>query len=789
MAAFPDSLYDATRDLHIVPIRHHSPACAAHLHALLAEVRPAHVLIEGPCDFNPLIPLIADVGTHPPVAVVSIEERKGSAGESVKRTVSYFPLCAHSPEYVALSSACAQGIPASFIDLPMADLAHHDDTDPITLLTDETRLDSSDYVQALCQRLGCRDGNEVWDHLFETQLHHRDWRRFFQDVAVYCGHIRASTDEALMKADGTLAREAQMSALIASVRASISGPIVAVVGGFHARALLTPSQSLGQAKKGGSGGGQAYLVRYGHRQLNALAGYSAGLPLPGYYEGLWLRRDEEFPFSNHATDLIARFASHLRKEMPGFAPSHPTIVAAIEGAHRLAELRGRLGPMRDDILDACRSVLLKGDENGDEAPVMQELFAFMTGSALGDVPGSAGSPPLVEAVRARARALGFNLNDSVRRDRELDIYRKDRHREASRLLHGMAFLNTGFGQRTGGPDLRQGVDLELLFEQWSYTWSPIVEARLIELSVDGDTLEAVLAVEVMRRLAALRTEGRGNDALAAIDLFVASCQAGIADRAGAILPFIAAEVTGDQDIVSVAESLRDLVGLWRGAAFVGLEDRGPVEMLIVSAWRQALFLLPNLAAYGEDRIKPALNALVILREVVELAGSDLEAIDTSLFDEALAGLLAADLHPAIGGAVAALACLAQKITAEQLGTLVSGELRGAYMEPKYSAAFLRGVIAVSRELLWATPSLIDAVDNALASASGDDFVALLPHLRLAFCRLDPRDIDRLAHVVAGRRNARPDQVIQAFSVSEATFAANMAIDSAIAGLLTEAGLS
>ena len=34
----------------LVPIRHHSPACARHLRALLEVVRPAAVLIEAPCD-------------------------------------------------------------------------------------------------------------------------------------------------------------------------------------------------------------------------------------------------------------------------------------------------------------------------------------------------------------------------------------------------------------------------------------------------------------------------------------------------------------------------------------------------------------------------------------------------------------------------------------------------------------------------------------------------------------------------------------------------------------------
>ena len=43
------------RGVHLVPIRHHSPACALALSALLEEVRPAVVLIEGPAEYLALI--------------------------------------------------------------------------------------------------------------------------------------------------------------------------------------------------------------------------------------------------------------------------------------------------------------------------------------------------------------------------------------------------------------------------------------------------------------------------------------------------------------------------------------------------------------------------------------------------------------------------------------------------------------------------------------------------------------------------------------------------------------
>ena len=68
--------------------------------------------------------------------------------------------------------------------------------------------------------------------------------------------------------------------------------------------------------------------------------------------------------------------------------------------------------------------------------------------------------------------------------------------------------------------------------------------------------------------------------------------------------------------------------------------------------------------------------------------------------------------------VAALACLSGQMATEALAARVSGELDGAYAEPKSCVAYLQGVIAVSRELLWAAPPLVAAVDRVLESDDG-----------------------------------------------------------------------
>jgi hypothetical protein len=771
--------------VHIVPIRHHSPACAWHLRALLDEVRPALLLIEGPDDYDRLIPLIVDPDTRTPVAVVSILEGKS-------RGATYFPFCAHSPEYVALAVAAKRGVPARFIDLPATDKAMLRDGEEQpdaggALALDEQHFDSSDYVRALAERMGCRDGNEVWDHLFESRIGDSDWRRFFADVGQYCAHIRESTATATMATDGTVEREAHMIAHVAAARRAGAGPIVVLVGGFHMPALEAALASSEQPPLPSrpSAGRQPYLIRYGYRQLNALTGYGAGLPLPAYYERLWRVADAgaAAPFDQVTHELLGEFAAHLRACLPALGPSVPALVTALESAHRLAALRGRPGPLRDDLLDACRSTFVKGEESGDTSPFMAELAAFLTGSAIGEVPASAGSPPLVQAVRERARSVGLRLDDGERRTRELDIYRRPRHRDASRFLHAMVFLDTGLGQRTGGPDFRTGVDLDRLIEHWSIMWSPLFEARLIERAADGDTVEEALAAELARRLAGLEAQGLAGNAAIAIALFATACQAGIADHARSVLPVIESDITRDVDLASVVGALRDLVGLWRGRAALGFSDDAPIAALIATAWRRAIYLLPDLVNAGEERIAATLDAMAVMHEVVGLAGDAAPMIDTALFDEAIGHLLDAPLEPALAGAVAALALLGGRLDDAGFAGRLTGELKGAYTDAARRIAWLRGVIAISRELLWRVPQLVDAADQVLEQADDADFVALLPHMRMAFSALDPREIDRLAQSVARRHDGNVADLVARHELSAAELDANLRADGLVRDML------
>jgi hypothetical protein len=409
---------------------------------------------------------------------------------------------------------------------------------------------------------------------------------------------------------------------------------------------------------------------------------------------------------------------------------------AVEQAERLAALRQRPGPLRTDLIDAVRSTFLKEEIAVEGAPLLRELDAWLTGTAIGDVPPSAGSPPLVEVVRAEARRLGFTVADGERRTRDLDIYRNERHRRASRFCHALSLLGTGFAERTAGPDFRNDMNLDRLHETWSICWSPLVESRLIELAAGADTLPEALAVSVAEQLAALRDAGRGRDAAAAIDLFAAACRAGLGEAAHAVLRHIEVEAIEDPDLGSIVAALADLVQVLRNGEMLGIADPAPIERLIGTVWRRALLLLPDIALAGPDQARPLLAALVTLRALADLARAGHAPIEVAPFEELLTGLRDAPLHPLLAGAVMALATLFGCADDALLAARLKGELAGGYVRPEDKLAFLGGLIAIARELLWGVPALVETLDAVIADADDDGFVTLLPHLRLALSALD-----------------------------------------------------
>jgi hypothetical protein len=780
---FADRLSSTDPAVHFFPVRHHSPACAAHLVRALRELRPRHVLIEMPSDFAHLVPLLVDPQLRPPAAIVAMSER-GQAEQVA--TIAYWPLSATAPEYAAIRAATACGATITFCDLPAGDRKaakrptapdepEPRPSDPI-VLTDDALLDHSSYVRALVRRIGCRDFNELWDRLFESRLAEADWRKFFGDVGAYCALARRTYAAEDLERDDTLRRERFMARCLARARETTPGPFAIVTGGFHTPALLDAVTDDGPPVAS-RGAVKSYLVRFSHQRLDALNGYAAGMPSPRYYEllGGAADRGENNPFYAVAEEVFLDLVALLRSQRPGFAPSVPAIVETLRHAVALAELRGLPGPLRSELFDAARAALVKDEDVRFGAPLLEELAMCLTGTGIGDVPPGAGSPPLVESARRRARSVGFTVTESVTRRRELDIHRNGQHRDASRFLHAMAIIGADFARLEHGADYSVGVDLDTLFEVWSYAWSPLVEARLIEAAADGDTVEKACAAALRRKARKLIDEGRGRNAAAASNLVFEAARAGLgAALMTDLLQLVEREVAEDADLSRVTTALRNLLLLWCARPVLGLSGEARLGRILGACYRRALFLLPSIVATKPEQVAETAQALVAIRDIHESA-AELPEIDSAQFIDAVDALVDAELPPLLGGAISALAVQFGRRSVTFLADRIGGALAGAAVDASDAAAPLTGLLMVSPALLNRTDEIVAAVDRALGELDEDRFVAMLPHLRAAFTILAPGETEVLGTAIAIRHGLAPGEleINQPIAISEAELQRNL----------------
>jgi hypothetical protein len=785
---------------HFFPVRHHSPACAWQLARAFRELKPRHVLIEMPGDFAALIPLLMDPILRAPAAIVAFPE--AAPGEPAP-PAAYWPLSATAPEYAAIREGAACGASIRFIDLWAGAREMREDAGeerpreeadspgaPV-VLTDDTALDHSTYVRALARRTGCRDLNELWDRLFESRITEPDWRGFFGDVGAWCllaRHSRARDD---LLRDGTLARERCMARHLAQVLAKNETPVAVVTGGFHTPGLIDLSEPA-DPETSPLRPSRSYLVRFSHQRLDALAGYSAGMPSPRYYDLLHaaVQRGEVNPQQAVAEELFLDLAAQLRTRRPGLAPAVTGIVEALRHAAALARLRGMKGPLRSELFDAARASLVKDEDPRFGSPLLDELRARLIGTAIGDVPPGAGSPPLIEAARRQARSLGFTVTDSATRRRKLDIHRNPRHREASRFLHAMDLLGAELGRLEQGADYAVGVDLDALFEVWSYAWSPAVETNLIEAAADGDDVQRACTSVLRRKAARLGEQGKGRNAAEAAMLLFAAASAGVGPALmGELLTLLASEIAEDPDLFRVTQALQNLVLLWCARPVLGMTSEARLTAILGVCYRRAIFLIATIGSASREQLPNTAQALVAIRDVAEVA-SDVGTIEAALFTQAVDALVESQLPPLLQGVIDALAVQLGRRPPSFLAARIGGALAGAAVEAEDRVAPLVGLLMVSPAALRRMEDVVSAIDAALNSIDEAAFIQVLPHLRSAFTVLAPAETEALGALIAQRHGAAGGlPVYQPIPVSEAELNGNLVRARELVSLWQQDGLA
>ena len=749
----------ADKDIIWAPIRHHSPQCSGHIQQLIKQEKPDIVLVEGPSEANQLIPHLCSDGARLPLSIFlyAVDKKNhwhaqtaafNNLGSAAPRFRAHVPFASISPEWNALNTAGELNIATEFIDLPYA---HRLQLNPNrdffsktndALLYGDELMARSDPVAALLKQSHCRDFDDWWDRYFESGVYQSSANTFFRNMLnlslvfrhgeVFGGHI----DEE------TLAREAFMAQKITKYRQQGKRCLV-VCGGYHCLGIhhfISHPMDYVQAKVQQDIDTGVHLVPYSMDRLNKATGYAAGLPDCGYYEQYWSKantlstdQDKSHLYSTLNTELSLDLFKALKKR--GLAVSMPDVIESSLMCERLAMLRGHYAG-RNELRDSVASCFLKNLNDGSEKILTFEMNKLLAGKAVGHLPEGLPVVPLVESFREQCRKYQLPLSAFNNKEKSLNIYRSERHREISRFFHQLSFLDIDYARLIGGPNFVQGKNLDLVRETWKLTWSPDIEPSLIEKSHLGTNLSEATLNAILAKLYHADTRGPSI-----VSLLLSALCSGLHALLGPIAIEIKRWLHDEKNILSLCEGLHQLVLFYNVRAALGTKGFSLLEGILKACFERMCIRLTWVGAFPSEQSQTVTDAISSMYNLVCI---ETEWCDAELFYDSLRVILEMRSDWRLVGTCTAILYRSEALERCQVEALLTEAFSFAALSPECVGQFIQGFLQVARSLLVAEPSLLTLITNHIMSWDEEAFLSALPAMRLAFTHLSPRETRALA---------------------------------------------
>ena len=769
--------FDLNAPFLLFPVRHHSPVCSYQLIKTIELYQPEAVLIEGPENANELVQVLADERTTLPAAIYYYyKDKKKYISDEGKDYKCYYPFLYSSPEYNALKAAAKMGIPAFFIDLPYSEILINTKENEGLLKGDEqsyaddSRLASGQFYKRLCEKTGIRSFEEFWEKYFEIEGLNKTPEEFVRAMHTYCTLTRSGENEEKLKADATLIREQHMAFNISEAM-KVYKKVLVVTGGFHSLGLYELLQS-GNIKpvkqhtvpKGCMG---CFPAAYSYEAADALHGYASGMSYPYFYDSVFLKVTEQGSpvgvYDEVSLDMLTRCAKECKvKDLPAAISD---VTAAHTLMHGLAALRNISGCGIFELFDGVTSCFIKGEKTISTAMPLEILKKLATGDGVGRIGDTAHTPPLVADFESKCEGFKLKYHSAVVQEKDISLFKSERELEMSRFFHRMEQLDTYFAERLKGADLHSGKDKSRVREVWRYRRSPQVDSALIDHTADGFTIE-----EACRNIFSSRLNRGSKCELAAqtaVDCFL--CGIELKDEQQAISDII----SSDGDMLSVGKGLilfDMLYNLSRLYEYDSTSPRGYLEM----CFDRLIGALNDLADIPDEQAGDCIEILKRLYALVDtLFGEKRDILYAALFELTTAE----DIHPAVLGAGVGLLYAFDKKNQRLAEDIMRGYLNGDVEIKAKGAAYLRGLFSASRDIVFGDNDFLRMTDKLIISMPQEEFMEILPNMRLAFSGFTPQEISRTAEAIAAVYGGSADSLLYREAVDEGLFMFGRELDS------------
>ena len=709
------------QQVHLFPVRHHSPRAASCLRAWLETVRPELILVEGPSDAESLIPVLTDSESQPPIAILAYS----TDGQPQS---CMWPFVRYSPEYEALRWAREHGVKTGFVDWPSSAAlgamrqAEKECQNKNVENKDEVQEDAGNRHHALAERFGLRHFNEFWDAWFETPAY--DPGRFREAMTGFANYIAPAADR---DPESALRDRIMAEAIEAAIKAGTApDKIVAVLGAAHVAAIVRGDARVDTPLPKAVSTALA-VVPYSYPRLSESSGYGAGNRAPWYYERVY---ENALDFNQASLVVLIEFAASMR--LRGFAVSLADVIEAYRLGVTLAGLRGKAAPGADELAEAACATITRGQQ----APIQEFLAPLMIGRRVGRLGTAAGRNSLQREFSEGLRKFGFPQRDEME---TVTLRLADSTQAAASLfLHRLRVAEVPYAGYAGSQSVvskaKQKDDdaggygaLTRVREHWHVQWTPATEVALAERVIYGESFSEVCERKLNEAIA------DAKHAADAARLLVDAVLTEALKATARALDSAERLSSTDEDVASLGQAARTLAGLKSfGSSRPQLTQlAGTVDRLLAGTFTRATLRLPFSLLGNAEATGPAREAMTVLQELaLSQAGLDRGAWFAGLH------AISSDetIEPTAAGTAAALLYLARECSEEQLRALVDGRLADT-ITPARSADFLTGFFSVNALVLLKNREIVAALSAFLAGLSGDAFRDALPALRRAFAVL------------------------------------------------------